>query len=488
MPKIPTFTSEKSITAESSGVVSNIKISPRSTMASALLPAARQVEAYALKKRDNEEKLEAKKTLLELKAESDKIIESQKDNPNEVESIGVWENSFKQLSNNKLSNIQNKRIKKLVEDSLELENLESVYHLKTNSFKAYEKQSIQIYNDKINMDVAKYKGTDNAILKAKYKAEIYRDAEDFNNEHELGSADLKKRLQTIDATLLFTDADYTIGLGFNNAAESIAKLDSDVNGASFINDDLFSNNIFNSYLQKISDLTVKGDPNSDYDQAERLLSQLENFKRYTGSKVISGEREIKFLDLKEKLLTEEIQHENLLNKQADNKAFLDFSNDSKISLLKDITDNKVGIPATLDDRLMANEIESEFDQMVRDYLDADPESSLINKKSFVRNLTFSLENIYQDRKISKIKSRSFTEDTFDIIAEKNRVMEDVKLLALDQLDETTRMRYEKIAKAQGYITTINVNGKQQKIGDIGAYLNEYLPILKRQVKATEIME
>ena len=488
MPKIPTFTSEKSITAESSGVVSNIKLSPRSTMASALLPAAREVEAYALKKRDNEEKLEAKKTLLELKAESDKIIESQKDNPNELESIGVWENSFKQLSNNKLSNIQNKRIKKLVEDSLELENLESVYHLKTNSFKAYEKQSIQIYNDKINMDVAKYKGTDNSILKAKYKTEIYRDAEDFNKEHELGSADLKKRLQTIDATLLFVDADYTIGLGFNNAAEQIAKLDSDVNGASFINDDLFSNNIFNSYLQKISDLTVKGDPNSDYDQAERLLSQLENFKRYTGSKVISGEREIKFLDLKEKLLTEEIQHENLLNKQADNKAFLDFSNDSKISLLKDITDNKAGIPATLEDRLMANEIESEFDQMVRDYLDADPESSLINKKSFVRNLTFSLDNIYQDRKISKIKSRSFTEDTFDIIAEKNRVMEDVKLLALDQLDVTTRMRYEKIAKAQGYITTINVNGKQQKIGDIGAYLNEYLPILKRQVKATEIME
>ena len=49
-----------------------------------------------------------------VKAESDKIIESQKDNPNEQESIGVWKNSFKQLSNNKLSNIQNKRIKSTV--------------------------------------------------------------------------------------------------------------------------------------------------------------------------------------------------------------------------------------------------------------------------------------------------------------------------------------------------------------------------------------
>jgi len=338
------------------------------------------------------------------------------------------------------------------------------------------------------MDVAKYKSTDNPILKAKYKNEIYRDAENFNKEHELGSADLKKRLQKIDATLLFTDADYTIGLGFENSAESIAKLDSDINGASFISDDLFGNNIFNIYSQKINDLTIKGDPDSDYDEAIRLLSQLENFKRYTGSKVISEKREIEFADLKQKVLVEEVQHENLLNKQVDNKAFLDFSDDSKNSLLKNITDNKSGIPPTLEDRLMANEIEAEYDQMLRDYLDADPEASLINKKSFVRNLTFSLINIYQDRKISKIKSRSFTEDTFDIIAEKNRVMEDVKLLALDQLDLTTRMRYERVAKAQGYVTTVNVDGKQQKVGDIGAYLNDYLPILQRQVKATEILE
>ncbi len=488
MPKIPTFTPEKSITSEPSSVVSNIKLSPTSTVASALIPAAKQAQTYAIKKRDNEEKLEAKKTLLELKAESDKIIESQKDNPNELEVISNWENSFKQLSNNKLANIKNPRIKKLVQDSIELENLESIYHLKTNSFKAYEKQSVQVYNDKINIDVAKYKSTDNAILKAKYRQEIYRDAEDFNKEHQLGSADLKKRLQTIDASLLFTDADYTIGLGFDNTAEQIAKIDSDINGDSFISNDLFSDNIFNSYNQKINELTIKGDPNADYDEAIRLLSQLENFERYNGSKVISEKKEIEFADLKQKVLVEQIQHENLLNKQGDNKAFLDFATDSKTSLLKSITDNRSGIPPTLEDRLIANEIEDEYEQMLRDYLDADPEASLINKKSFVRNLTFSLQNIYQDRKISKIRSRSFTEDTFDIIAEKNRVMEDVKLLALDELDITTRTRYEKIAKANGFITTITRDGKEQKIGDIGAFLNVYLPVLKRQVKAVEIAE
>ena len=51
MPKIPTFTAKSSITSEPSSVVSDIQLSPRSTMASALLPAANQIQAYAIKKK-----------------------------------------------------------------------------------------------------------------------------------------------------------------------------------------------------------------------------------------------------------------------------------------------------------------------------------------------------------------------------------------------------------------------------------------------------
>ena len=161
--------------------------------------------------------------------------------------------------------------------------------------------------------------------------------------------------------------------------------------------------------------------------------------------------------------------------------------------LKSITDKGMGIKTSLEDRLMANELEAEFDQMKNDYLSVNPQATLGDKKSFVRNLTSTLNNIYQDRKIERIKSRSFTEDTFDIIAEKNQVMKDVKLLSQDKLDSTTRKRYEKIAKINGYVTTIKIKtedgkSKEKKIGDIGAFLNDYLPILKRQVQATEIIE
>ena len=470
MPKIPTFTAEKSITSEPSSVVSNIKLSPRSTVASALIPAAKQVQAYAIKKRDNEEKLQAKKTLLELKAESDKIIESQKDNPNEEESIGVWENSFKQLSNNKLSNIKNKRIKKLVEDSLELESLESVYHLKTNSFKAYEKQSIQVYNDKINMDVAKYKGTDNAILKAKYREEIYRDAEDFNKEHELGSADLKKRLQTIDATLLFVDADYTIGLGFNNAAESIAKLDSDINGASFINDDLFSNNIFNSYSQKINDLTIKGDPNADYDEAERLLSQLESFERYTGSKVVSGEREVKFANLRQKILTEKVGHDDLLRKIQMGNNFEEYNKDQR-SLLSSEFYN------ALDARFnkSANKEKSEaatfeYDQRIDLFLSSNPDATEFEMQQYARDLRLNLVDKYQETSIETITAFNLEENKFNVIREAKEVNKSYnEYLANPEAKNILKT----LSKLNGYV---DESGKP----DVEMFMNDYVKILKQR--------
>ena len=78
MPKIPTYNVQGRPTAEGTGIKTGIQISPKSSVAAALIPAANQLADYAIKKRDNVEKLEAKKSLLELKAEQDKIIFSLK--------------------------------------------------------------------------------------------------------------------------------------------------------------------------------------------------------------------------------------------------------------------------------------------------------------------------------------------------------------------------------------------------------------------------
>ena len=470
MPTIPTFTAKSSITSEPSSVVSDIKLSPRSTMASALLPAANQVQAYAIKKRDNEEKLQAKKTLLDLKAESDKIVESQKNNPNEQESIDVWKTNFQNLSKNKIANIQNKRIKKLVEDSLSLEESESIYHLKTNSFKAYEKESIQVYNDKINMDVAKYKGTDNAILKVKYKEELYRDATDFNNEHELGSSDLENRLKTIDASLLFVDSDYTIGLGFNNAAETIAKLDSSIDGASFINDEIFSNNIFASYNQKINDLTVKGDPNADYDEAERLLSQLESFERYTGSKVVSGDREVKFANLRQRLLTEKVSHDSLVMKIRMGEQFEEYNKNQRSILNSEFFNALDARFNKSANKEKAEEATFEYDQRIELYLSSNPDASLFETQQYSRDLRLNLIDKYQEIDIQTITAFNLEENKFNVIREArdvNRSYTEYKT------DPSAKNILKTLAKLNGYV---DESGKP----DVEMFMNDYTKILKQR--------
>ena len=487
MPKIPTFTARGKPTTDTASVRTGIQLSPTATVGVALLPAAEAITNYSIKKRNIEEKLVADKAILELQSESDKIIQSQKENIVEEDAINNWKNTFTPLIKQKISTIKNRRVKNLIETGIDLQNSESIYELKKNSFTALQNESLANINNKITYNVSKYATTDNPILKVKYKVNTKNDIKSFAEEVNLPKNLLDKKLKAADRDFLLSDINQFAGLV--NGAEQINNLDINSKGTDFLNNEEFGAGVYSAYNNKISELTIKGNPDSNYDRALELVDELKNFKRKAnGYKVDTGKFSVEIDNLEQKILTEQIQHDNLMNKQVDNKAFLDFSKDSKISLLKSITDNRAGIPATLEDRLMANEIESEYDQMVRDYLDADPEASLINKKSFVRNLTSTLSNIYQDRKISKIKSRSFTEDTFDIVAEKNRVMEDVKLLALGELDITTRRRYEKIAKANGYITNVTQNGKQQKIGDIGAFLNEYLPTLERQIKAVEIAE
>jgi len=306
MVKIPTFTATEKPTTDIGSVTTGIQISPKSTIAASLLPSANELTNYAIKKRDNEEKLIAKTILLDLKAESDKIIESQKNNIEEFEAINNWKTTFTPLVNEKISSIKNRRVKTLVKNGVDLENSESIYHLKTNSFKAYEKESTKIYNDEIAIGVNNYKATDNPILKVKYKIDLKDKAEKFNKEHMLGANDLKKRLEGIDIVLLLTDADSFIGLP--NAEKQIANLDSSLKGETILSNEEFNKSIYNSYESKINSLAVEGDPNSDYDEAIRLVNELENFKRYNGNKVVSGTFEKNFAELKERVLGESIRH------------------------------------------------------------------------------------------------------------------------------------------------------------------------------------
>jgi hypothetical protein len=470
MPKIPTFTATGRPTSEVGSITSNIRIDPRQTLAASLIPVAQAIDNYSIKKRDNEEKLIAKKAVLDLKAESDKIIQSQKDNISENEAINNWKTTFTPLINEKLSTVKNRRVKKLIESSIDLENSESIYHLKQNSFKAYEKESTKIYNDEMNIGVNNYKATDNPILKVKYKTDLKDKAEKFNKEHMLGANDLKKRKEAIDSVLLLTDADSFIGLP--NAEKQIANLDSSLKGEKFLSNDNFNKSIYNSYEAKINSLAVEGDPNADYDEAIRLVNELENFERYNGNKVVSGTIEKSFAQLKEKVLGESIRHEDKVTKITQGNAFFDYSQGQKKIMETNFFNQFDSSLNKAANREKAFEAGQEYDQRIDAYLAANQDATYAEKQEYARDLRMNIIDKYEDIEIEKVTAFNLTSNKFNVTREADAVFELKKQYDIDPSKPNT---LKTLAKLNGFVD-------EKGNPDVGALLNVYIPILQDREK------
>ena len=219
MPKIPTFTARGRPTTDTASVRTGIQVSPTATVGAALLPAAEAITNYSIKKRNSEEKLIASKAILELQSESDKIIQSQKENIVEEDAVNNWKQTFTPLVKQKISSIKNRRVKNLIETGIDLQNAESIYELKKNSFTALQNESLVNVNNKITSNIGKYATSDNAIMKVKYKTitkEIIRDyAEEFNLPKNV----LDQKLKAADRDFLLSDINQFAGLV--NGAEQI---------------------------------------------------------------------------------------------------------------------------------------------------------------------------------------------------------------------------------------------------------------------------
>ena len=477
MPKIPTFTARGRPTAKVGSIQSNIKFDPRSSMAAAMLPAAQAIDNFYIKKRNTEEKLVADKALLEIQSESDKIIYSLKDDVVEEDAINNYKQKFISIVNQKTSTIQNKRIKQLIATGVDLDNSENIYNIKKNSFIALEKDSLTNVNNKITSFMSKYATTDDSKLKFKYKENTKNTIKSYAKDFNLPKNVLDQKLKAADRDFLLSDINQFAGLA--NGAEEIKNLDNSLKGTNFLNDGDFGVGVFNAYNAKISELTIKGDPNADYDRALELSDELEEFKRSNGYEVSTGDLSIKIDSLKQKVLTEKIQHDGLIQKQGDNKLFFGYSNDLRDALVKDIAD-PFGDPE-LQDRIASAEIESEYNETIKNYLIANQDASLPEKKDFSRSLIFSLRNIYEDRRISNLNTSILDQNQFDIQGEYQRVLNDINLYAEGKLNEDVLKQYKTLAKLNGYI----IKGEDgTKEGDFTSFINEYLPLLKSQVSIT----
>ena len=197
MPKIPTYTARGQMTTETPSVQTGIQVSPTATPAASFLPAAKAVQDYFIKQRDNTEKLEARKTYYEMKAESDKIIEKYKNNSDEFFSVSNYNEEFGIYRNQKLSQIKNKRVKKRLENLLDIDQAENIYKIKSNSFDAFENESKVIYETGQNSLANEYTLATDPKIKEKKLQERINLATEYENTHQLGKAWLDETVNKI---------------------------------------------------------------------------------------------------------------------------------------------------------------------------------------------------------------------------------------------------------------------------------------------------
>ena len=114
MPKIPTFEAKGRITAEAGAVRTNIKVSPTASMAAALRPLGQAAEDYYVKQRNNSDNLEYNKKLLEIQAETDIAVASQKDNPNVEDALANVKLQRDSIVAKALSSTKNRRVRQKI--------------------------------------------------------------------------------------------------------------------------------------------------------------------------------------------------------------------------------------------------------------------------------------------------------------------------------------------------------------------------------------
>ena len=247
--KIPTFEAKGRITAEAGAVRTNIKVSPTASMAAALRPLGQAAENYYIKQRDNNEKLEARKTFYEMKAESDKFINKHENNPDDEVSVNTYNEEFGFYKNQKLSQVKNKRVKKRLEDLLSIDQSEAVYKIKKNSFKAFEVNEAQSYNDGQNILANEYALETSQKEKEKKLNQRIELAKEHGDIHLKGKAWLDKETFKLKSDSVIFDVDQQLGLNnYNGAKQLLIKNKNNVDSDEFNKKLLLINKQFSEAL------------------------------------------------------------------------------------------------------------------------------------------------------------------------------------------------------------------------------------------------
>lgn len=488
MPKIPTFEAKGRPTAEAPGVTTGIQVSPTKGTAAALLPSLNQLTEYAIKKRDVAEKIQANKKVFEIKGELDKYLQAEKENIDDEDAINNFKGKYNNYIKQELSLIDNKRVKNRIQQNLDLEYSEYVYNLKKNSYAALEKNAIEDINNNITSYTSKYATTDDVKLKLKYKTEAENKIKQFALDFDLPQNVLDKKLKALDKDFLL--ADFQQFAGTPNGLDAIKFADDTYGGEKTLSNLEFSNAVVESYETAISEITIVGDKNADFDKALDLINEARKVKRSNGFNLNFGETKKKLDTLEQSILNEKITHENRIDYINQGKELNEYLKDQK-SILSSSFFNQfsVDLSGTLN-KEKSLESQNEFDKRFSNYESINPDATLDEKKEYAVELRLAIQDRYKERDIRDLTNFNLDKNKFELITEEKgikaamssyqRYLKNPKLIDVNndfynkQVDDDVRLINRK--------TVLNGFVDEKGNPDVNLFYNTFIEILNNQKK------
>lgn len=464
--KIPTYTAKGRPTTEGPGVTSNIQISPTGGTAARILPAANQIAEFTLQKRDLSEKIQSQKIVNGIKGELDKVIVQQKDNIDEDNAIINLNKSYKSTTESQLSGITNKRIKERVKNLLDLEHSGYVNKIKKNSYVALEKETEKTTNETLTSISSEYFQADDGE-KIKIRDKGINSINTLAQTLKYPPNKLKEKLEAFDRLLLFSD--FTAIAGTENAVENIITKDDAFGGDKTTTNEEFSAGILNAYDSKIKEITVRGDPNADFDKAREMIDELKTIKRSNGFKLDQGVVAKKIDELEEKLITEKIQHENMLEQAELGKELNDFKDEQKKILNASFYNPMIVAKSKDEDKERSLAAQNELEERLDNYLKLNPDASMQEKKEYIKDIRRTLSDKYQEINIEKYTTFSLEQNKFNLIQEERQINTFMNKYLQNPNSEEAKV-LKTLAKLNGYVD-------KQGQGDVVSFYNEYSKIL-----------
>lgn len=464
--KIPTYTAKGRPTTEGPSVTSNIQISPTGGTAARLLPAANQVAEFTLQKRDLSEKIQSQKIVNGIKGELDKVIVQQRDNIDEDDAIINLNKSYKSTTESQLSGITNRRIKERVKNLLDLEHSGYVNKIKKNSYIALEKETEKTTNETLTSISSEYFQADDGE-KIKIRDKGINSINNLAETLKYPPNKLKEKLEAFDRLLLFSD--FTAIAGTENAVENIIAKDNAFGGDKTTTNEEFSAGILNAYDSKIKEITVRGDPNADFDKAREMIEELKTIKRSNGFKLDQGVVAKKIDELEEKLITEKIQHENMLEQAELGKELNDFKDEQKKILNASFYNPMIVAKSKDEDKERSLAAQNELEERLDNYLKLNPDASMQEKKEYIKDIRRTLSDKYQEINIEKYTTFSLEQNKFNLIQEERQINTFMNKYLQNPNSEEAKV-LKTLAKLNGYVD-------KQGQGDVIGFYNEYSKIL-----------